>query len=266
VRKAVNWIMDKAGMQQAWGGDISGIIATHIQPPGMAGLGQEYDPYATEGFTGDLTQAQAEMAQSVYDTNGDGLCDAPECSGVILVNRVTSPWTEAEPVVVSSLAKIGINVEVRELENHYPTIQTPSNLIPIAMDPGWGKDYPDSSSFEGFLFDGRLIIAAGNTNYSLVGLTQATADELGIPYVGNIPSVDSDIDACKALEATDAQGALDCWNNLDRKLMEEVVPWVPYLWIRVVTTIGPAVTAWDYDQFAGTTAFSKLAVDPSLQH
>ena len=49
------------------------------------------------------------------------------------------------------------------------------------------------------------------------------------------------------------------------ELMEEVVPWVPYLWIRVITVIGPAVTGWDYDQFAGTTAFSKLAVDPALQ-
>ena len=48
--------------------------------------------------------------------------------------------------------------------------------------------------------------------------------------------------------------------------MEEVVPWIPYLWPNILTTIGPAVTNWDFDQFAGTTAFSKLAVDPSLQN
>ena len=265
VRKAVNLIMDKAGMQQAWGGDISGLIATHIQPPGMTGLGQEYDPYATPNFAGDETLAKAEMAQSAYDTNGDGMCDAPECTGVILVNRVSSPWTEAEPVVVASLAKIGITVEVRELDNHYPTINTPANQIPMGMNPGWGKDYPDSSSFVGFLFDGRLIIPAGNTNYSLVGLTQEMADSLGIPFTEGIPSVDADIDNCKVVASTDLPASLECWNDLDRKLMEEVVPWVPYLWIRVITVIGPAVTAWDYDQFAGTTAFSKLAVDPSLQ-
>ena len=265
VRKAVNFVMDKAGMQQAWGGDISGVIATHIQPPGMAGLGQEYDPYPSEGFRGDLEAAKAEMALSVYDTDGDGLCDAPECSAVILVNRATSPWVETEPVVVASLAAIGIQVEVRELENHYDAIMTPANQIPIGMNPGWGKDYPDSSSFAGFLFDGRLILEAGNTNYSLVGLTQEMADSLGIPFTPGIPSVDADIDNCKQVSIEDAQAGLDCWNDLDRKLMEEVVPWVPYLWIRVVTVVGPAVTAWDYNQFAGTTAFSKLAVDPSLQ-
>ena len=75
VRKAANLIMDKAGMQQAWGGDISGLIATHIQPPGMAGLGQEYDPYATPNFAGDEALAKAEMALSAYDTNGDGITD-----------------------------------------------------------------------------------------------------------------------------------------------------------------------------------------------
>ena len=58
---------------------------------------------------------------------------------------------------------------------------------------------------------------------------------------------------------------LDCWNNLDKRLMEEFVPWIPYLWPNILTTVGPAVTSWEFDQFAGTTAFSKLAVDPSLQ-
>ena len=266
VRKAVNLIMDKAGMQQAWGGEISGSIATHIQPVNLAGLGADYDPYATEGHRGDLALAQAEMALSRYDTDGDGMCDAPECSGIILVNRTTSPWLETEPVVVASLALIGLEVQVQELENHYTVIQTVANLTPMGMNPGWGKDYPDSSSFAGFLFDGRNIIPEGNTNYSLVGLSEAQAEELGVPYPADgIPNIDADIDNCKLIALTDTQGGLDCWNDLDRTLMEEVVPWVPYLWLNVITTIGPAVTNWDFDQFAGTTAFSKVAVDPSLQ-
>ena len=264
VRKAANLIMDKAGILQAWGGDISGVIATHIQPPGLSGLGADYDPYATEGSAGDLAAAQAEMAQSVYDTDGDGMCDAPECSNVVLVNRTTSPWVESEPVVVASLALIGINVVPQEAENHYTIIQTVANNIPIGMDPGWGKDYPDSSSFAGFLFDGRGIKAEGNYNYSMVGLSAEMATALGVAF-GPTPGVDADIDNCKQVALTDEQGGLDCWNNLDKKLMEEIVPWIPYLWPNILTTIGPAVTSWDFDQFAGTTAFSKLAVDPSLQ-
>jgi peptide/nickel transport system substrate-binding protein len=264
VRRAANLIMDKAGILQAWGGDISGVIATHIQPPGMTGLGADYDPYATAGHTGDLALAQAEMAQSVYDTDGDGMCDAPECSGVVMINRATSPWVEAEPIVVASLAKIGITVEVREASDHYTIIQTVANNVPIGMDPGWGKDYPDSSSFVGFLFDGRGIKAAGNYNYSMVGLSAEMAADLGVAF-GPTAGVDDDIDNCKNLALTDEQAGIDCWNALDRRLMEEFAPWIPYLWPNIITTIGPAVTNWDFDQFSGVTAFSKLAVDTSLQ-
>jgi peptide/nickel transport system substrate-binding protein len=269
VRKAVNLVMDKAGILQAWGGEVSGDIATHIQPPNMTGgqpTNTEYDPYGTTNFGGDLEAAKAEMAQATqYDTDGDGVCDADACQGVVMVNRNTSPWIESEPVVVDSLAQIGIEVDVREAEDHYTIIQTVANETPMGMNPGWGKDFPDSSSFVGFLFDGRGIACEGNFNYSLVGFTQEKADECGVDFV-ETPSVDADIDNCKqvALEG-DTAATNECWLALDQKLMEEIVPWVPYLWPNVLTTVGPAVTAWDFDQFAGTTALSKVAVDPSKQ-
>jgi peptide/nickel transport system substrate-binding protein len=269
VRRAVNFVMDKAGILQAWGGPINGEIATHVQPPALTGgspTNEEYDPYPSPDWAGDVDAAMEEMRQSAYDTDGDGLCDAPECSGVVMVNRNTSPWTEAEPVVVDSLAQIGIEVDVREAEDHYTIIQTVVNETPIAMNPGWGKDFPDPGlAFVGFLHDGRGIACEGNFNYSLVGFTQEKADECGVDFV-ETPSVDADIDNCKnvALEG-DLDATNQCWIDLDKKLMEEVVPWVPYLWPNVITTIGPAVTAWEFDQFAGTTAFSKVAVDPSMQ-
>jgi peptide/nickel transport system substrate-binding protein len=268
VRRAVNLVMDKASILQAWGGQISGDIATHIQPPNLTGgspTGEEYDPFETPNQAGDLDAAMEAMRESEYDTDGDGLCDAPECSGLVMVNRNTSPWTESEPVVVDSLAQIGIEVDVREAEDHYTIIQTVENEIPIAMNPGWGKDFPDSSSFVGFLFDGRGIACEGNFNYSLVGLTEEKAEECGIDFV-EVPSVDADIDNCKqvALEG-DVDATNECWIALDQKLTEEIIPWVPYLWPEVLTTIGPAVTAWEFDQFAGTTAFSKVAVDESAQ-
>jgi peptide/nickel transport system substrate-binding protein len=270
VRKAANLVMDKAGILQAWGGPVSGEIATHIQPPGMTGgspTSEEYDPYATSDFAGDVEAAKAEMKQSKYDTNGDGMCDAPECTGLVMVNRNLSPWTESETVVVDALSKIGIGVEAREAEDHYTIMQTVSNEIPISMNPGWGKDFPDSTSFVGYLFDGRNIACEGNYNYSMIGVTQAKATECGTSLPAEpVPSVDADIDNCKQVAlAGDLEATYACWVDLDKKLMEEIVPWVPYLWPTILTTIGPAVTAWDFDQFAGATAFSKVAVDPSKQ-
>jgi hypothetical protein len=47
--------------------------------------------------------------------------------------------------------------------------------------------------------------------------------------------------------------------------MEEVVPWVPYLDATNIDITGPAVTQYDYDQFSGEAAWSKVAVDPSKQ-
>jgi hypothetical protein len=47
---------------------------------------------------------------------------------------------------------------------------------------------------------------------------------------------------------------------VDKKLMTDVVPWVPYLWSNVVKILGPKVTHWNYDQFADDTAYSQVAV------
>ena len=77
VRKAVNYIIDKAALQKAWGGPIHGAIATHIMPPTvLPGFPTDYNPYPSAGNHGDVAKAKAEMQQSKYDTNHDGLCDA----------------------------------------------------------------------------------------------------------------------------------------------------------------------------------------------
>jgi hypothetical protein len=129
------------------------------------------------------------MKQSKYDTDKDGVCDAKECSDLVMINRNVTHWTDAEAVVVSSLAKIGIQVKPRELASSaaYTTIQTIKNKIPIALNAGWGRDYADACTFVGPLFDGRSIIATGNTNYPLVGLTADKAKELGVSIPAGSP-------------------------------------------------------------------------------
>jgi ABC-type transport system substrate-binding protein len=176
------------------------------------------------------------------------------------------------PVIESSFKKIGINLRTRELADAYPPIQDVSNLIPVASVPGWGKDYPDPYTFVGFLFDGRNILPEGNTNYALVGLNAESAAELEkegnfefpVPNILNqVPSVDDDIDACQDLTAQ--ADRTECWIALDQKLMEEVVPWVPYLDANNITVTSEAVTKWEFDQMAGEASIVHMAVDPSKQ-
>ena len=266
VRRAVNWVMDKDALRRAFGGPLSGAFAGHIVPPDVYGRDPsivDYDPYATPGSTGSVEKARAEMRQSRYDTDGDGICDAGPCRGVITVGLSSGP--ALTPVIRDSLAKIGIAITARDV-----TQGTAAGLsgdvsrgVPLGTWPGWSKDFPDAGGFM-VLFDGRQILPSGNTNYSLVGLTRARAQTLGIPYpAGGVPSVDADIDRCFAAGGAERRA---CWIALDKKLTEQVVPWVPWTFPNDTHLLGPAVTQWQYDQFAAETAYAHVAVDPRKQH
>ena len=149
---------------------------------------------------------------------------------------------------------------MRAINGAYTTIQTTNKNIPFSERPGWGKDYADPYTFFGELFDSRALIPSGNTNYSLVGITPQinTEKKLGVTgNLANVPSVNADIDACIA-KAGDERTT--CWEDLDKKVMTKVVPWVPYLWSNNITIVGPTVTHWNYDQFSDGTAYSQVSV------
>jgi len=268
VRKALNLVMDLEGMQRAWGGPVSGSVATTITPDSVL-YGQltneDYQPYQTPPFAGDVEAAKAEMAQSRYDTDQDGTCDAGPCSGILTINRNYGPWAAMTPLVTQSAAEIGIDVNIRELPTSaaYTTTQNPSRGIAFASNHGWGKDYSDPATFM-VLFYGPNILPQNNSNTALVGITPQIAQSarLGRQVPANVPSLDADIDACAATLGDERE---TCYVDLERKLMEEVVPFVPYLDATNVDAIGPAVTKYDYDQFTTEISLNHVAVDPSLQ-
>jgi peptide/nickel transport system substrate-binding protein len=259
VRRALNWIMDKHGLVQAWGGPTIGKVANHIAPDALLGNQlAEFAPYKTPGDRGSLAKAKAAMRGSKYDTAKNGTCGAKECKNVLMIVDTRGADERMLPVIQASAKKIGITFTVRTVEGAYPTIQTPSNNIPITERPGWGKDYSDAFTFFSPLFDGRTIIANGNTNYSLIGITPAMAKTLKVTgNVSNIPSVNGDLDRCSRLAGGPR---ISCYARLDRKLMTQVVPWVPYLWSYVTRVVSKNVTKYEFDQFATTPAYAHMAV------
>ncbi len=263
VRKAVNLAMDKRGLQLAWGGELAGAIATHVFPDSITGdENVGFDPYPSPDSAGDLDAAKAEMAKSAYDTDGDGVCDADVCKAVLDVSVSAGTPHRMAPVVEQSLAKVGIEVKTREFGDPFTILQTPSKDVPMSHLPTWGKDFPNASTFA-VLFDGDRIIPEGNVNLSLVGLTPAIAKTVGVTgTVTGIPSVASQLDRCMPLVGPEQTS---CWAELDRTLMDDVVPWIPYLARANVDVLGPAVTQYSYDQFSTQTGYAHVAVDPSKQ-
>jgi peptide/nickel transport system substrate-binding protein len=260
VRRAMNWVMDKHALVQAWGGPLIGKVANHIIPDSLlGGLLAEYAPYKTPGDKGSVAKAKAALKGSKYDTAKNGTCGAPECKNVLLIVDTRLQDPKMLVVMQQSAKKIGITFKAQTVEGAYPTIQTVAKNIPIAQRTGWGKDYADAYTFFGPLFDGRNIIPTGNTNYSLVGITQKQCTDLKVKgNCDNVPSVSAQLDKCASLVGA---AHVACYAALDKTMMTNVVPWVPYLWSTVTRITGKTMTQYDFDQFATTPAYAHFAVN-----
>ena len=264
VRKAMNLVMDLEGIQRAWGGPVVGRPGNSVLPRSLVGgATDDYDPY--QQGAGDVEAAKAEMKQSKYDTNQDGMCDAGPCKGVINLNRNFAPWSSMSPIIEQSASKIGVSIQTREAPRTAvsTTSQTPSKKTPFSSGNGWGKDFADPITYFGPLFLSSSILQTGNQNFSLVGLTAQKAKQIGVDYpAGGVPSVDADIAKCTPLTG---QERTDCWVALDKKVTETIAPWVPLIDATAIDLIGPAVTKYEFDQFSTEMSMAHVAVDPALQ-
>ena len=85
--------------------------------------------------------------------------DGPRTTVTPVPGSTASRWATAGRVRPSypTLTSAIVKVKPRELASSaaYTTIQTVKNLIPIALNAGWGKDYADPYAFVGALFDSR---------------------------------------------------------------------------------------------------------------
>jgi peptide/nickel transport system substrate-binding protein len=264
VRRAVNLVLDKDAMRRATGGEHIGEVATHVVPDTVLGgvLGG-YDPYPSPGQAGDVEAAREAMRLSRYDTDGDGLCDAGACRDVVHVTLAVDQYRNQVPVIEASLAAIGIELVTREHDDAFSIVGDVSRNIPLHSVGGWGKDRPDAGIYLS-LFDSRTIIPLGNFNHPLVGLTPEQAESLeGITgTTAGIPSIDADIDRCAVLVGPER---VECWAALDRRVMEEIAPIVPYQWTNEVSVLGSAVAQWEFDQALGTPGWAHVAVDAAQQ-
>jgi peptide/nickel transport system substrate-binding protein len=263
VRKAFNLALDKAGMRTLRGGESVGEIAGHIMVNSLEdNLLADYDPYATPNSAGDITAAQAEMAQSKYDSDGDGVCDAPECSGILAATDEADPYPDQAALISQNMEPLGLVFDVKSFERTtmYAKCNDPSAQVAICLAPAWGKDFPDGYTFADPLF-GSAAIFPSCCNYSLVGASSDLLAENGYS-VTEVQSVD---EMATAANQQTGDARFQAWADLDVFLMEEVVPWAPYLFDNNVNITSARIVNWSFDQFAGEPAWDQLAIHPDAQ-
>ncbi len=260
IRKALNWALDKQGFLQLRGGPLFGQIAGHIMVNSLENnLLKTYDPYATPDAAGDVQKAKGEIALSKYDSNHDGVCDAPACTNVLTISASADPYPKQLALLQQTLLPLGITLDPKPLETStmYARCEDPNSHWALCTGTGWGKDYPDGFTFAPPLFSRSAIGPGSCCNDTMVGVTAAMLTERNYA-VTDVPSAETQINKCIPLTGDER---LQCWADLDKYLMEDVVPWVPYLFDNDVVVLSGHVTNYAFDQFAGLPALDRIAVD-----
>ena len=122
------------------------------------------------------------MAQSKYDSNGDGVCDDPVCDNVIALGVQQDPGPKAMALFRQNVKGIGINITPKLLDGPviYSKCISSPDKFPVCVSVGWVQDYPDAYTFGPPLFGSSSLYPAC-CNYSLLGASDEAADRLGIP-------------------------------------------------------------------------------------
>jgi len=258
VRKALNWVVDKAGLLRLSGGTVQGSSATHIVPNVMAAGLRGDDPYATPGGGGSVAKAKAEMMQSMYDTNHDGMCDTSACQNVLTVIDQTDPLPKEAALVQQNVASIGITLHIQQFATTTMYGKCEDATAQVAMCPseGWYSDFNDPYAFVTGLFSSGSLTPSCCDD-SLLGATSEQLSKWHYTNTTATANIDSQLNAC--IPAEGAQRAA-CYEAVDRNLMEQVVPWVPYRFANEVVLTSNRVVNYHMDASTDWISLALVAL------
>ncbi|WP_104530637.1 ABC transporter substrate-binding protein [Wenjunlia vitaminophila] len=228
VREAIAYALPIKSVLQPYGGPPSGQLAGGLISPTQAGYQKDYDPYdKLKKPEGDPARAKKVLEE------------AGKVGTKLTFAYVNTPEGQQYSVsVASALEKAGFDVQRKDLpaDTYYDRIGTVDNGYDI-YHHSWGADWPSASTVIPPLFDGRAI-ADGAKNYSHV----------------NDPKINSEIDRIKKI--TDQKKAADAWFELNKYILEDVLPAVPTYYFKHVQLHGSKV---------GGVVFSDVVngVDPT---
>jgi peptide/nickel transport system substrate-binding protein len=258
VRKAMNWAVDKAGVQRLAGGAILGDIATHIIPNSMLPGLKDYVPYGNPDGSPDAAKAKAEMAQSKYDTNKDGVCDADACKNVLMVIDQTDPNPKMAALMQQNIQEIGITVNIKQFQTTtmYTKCEDATQRVPTCPSEGWYADFADPYAFVTGLFS-SVSLTPSCCNDSNMGATAEQVKKWGYPITGGTMGADTQLNQCISVLGDARQS---CYEGVDKYLMEQVVPWVPYRFANQVTLTSNRTLNFHTDASTGWISLAQIAL------
>lgn len=211
-RRAISAVIDRNALRLTRGGPAIGTIATHFIAPGTPGFdasgglaGPGYDFLANP--SGNLALAQSYMKKAGFPT---GKYTGP---ALLTIADDSVPAKNTAEAVQSQLAQLGISLTFREVPHatmlsKYCSV--PKAAVAICPTLGWGPDFPDAQSMIDPVFNGKNIVASGNTN-----IAQA-----------NDPKLNALMNAAEKL--TDPTARSSAWGAIDKQVTGQafVVPWL----------------------------------------
>lgn len=264
IRRAVNYAIDRASLLGLRTpilpiGPWAGHVHNHMAPDSVLdNLLLRYEPFPSDGGSGDLAAAKAEVAASAYDADRDGVCDAPACRSVrTLVNP--RPGTEAVAAAVAEdLKAIGIELALEQgtVADFFDTLYDGAAHVALSIDIAFVKDYPSADTFFTPLFH------RGNQgdywNPMAIGVRPDELKAFGYEPL-EIPNVDGRIEACHAQVG---RAQLECWAELDQYLTEGLVVAVPFGSFQSTRHVSDRVDAFSFDQSTSAPALDQISLLP----
>lgn len=238
----------------------TGVPVVHVAPNDLEdGRLTTFDPFLGKQGPDRRARADTAIGKSSYEHHRDGDCIDPLCRGITIAVYDQPPFPDIADSLRRDLSAVGI--QLQETNAPYEDAFDPASRVGVVIGPPWSTDYPNAS--RSFVpMTGGMIAADRNHNFSLAGAspTQLLAFGYPTPYV---PTIDDRFRFCAPL-TSDEQ--VPCWTLLDKYVMTDVVPWVPYLSTTLIWTASSRVHGIVQDPFSKMVALDQVwvsAVAPS---
>ena len=253
VRRAVNYVLDRAAIVKALGGVSVGDPAYRMLPPALAGEDDGDPTYETTSPEERLEAAREEMRQSAYDPDGTGSCSAPECKKASVINLYgTSPMST---LIKDNLAEIGIDADLPnyEVDTAFAKCADPKQHVGLCTQLTLGSSTPSGAGIAEVLGSGNIegccdLPLFGATPEQLAGWGYETTD---------LPSVDDKLAECSAALGDEA---IACWSAFDDYVSYETAAVVPIMFPKQPDIVSDRVRNYSHDLF-GFISLNTVAVE-----